>query len=146
MFWQAGAQPQFVIASEGDTFENSNFILCQTIGEICTETFSSDYKILTQGFQQVNIVANQVYVIKDSDFEIKIFPNPANYFVNISTTAEENITMKYSLYDINGREIITDVMSSNLEQVNVSTLKSGTYFLRVCNTNQTYTYKILKTN
>lgn len=61
IFCAAQSIEREVVASSGDYFENANFSLSWTIGEIATETYTGIDNILTQGFQQPGITL-RIYV------------------------------------------------------------------------------------
>jgi len=73
-----------------------------------------------------------------------VYPNPVNDIVNISlavNTVEIEIN-KVTVSDVNGR--IVKEFNSNLNQLNVSDLNSGVYFLNIETQNGKATKKIVK--
>lgn len=64
---------------------------------------------------------------------VNIFPNPAYEFINIDVAGDLNY--KSSLFNLEGKLILTAI---NKNQINISTLLSGTYLLEITdlNTNQ----------
>tara|TARA_Y100000991_G_scaffold56314_1_gene41176 strand:+ start:6807 stop:8924 length:2118 start_codon:yes stop_codon:yes gene_type:complete len=96
--------------------------------------------------QSVNIIEGQTLSAESSErHQISIFPNPANDSVRIKT---ENYSLEgsiISVFDINGRRVLNykSIGSNNL--VDVSSLSSGEYILRVILSNgEIYTTKLLK--
>lgn len=67
--------------------------------------------------------------------DIKIVPNPNNGFFKIETS----LTIKsIQLYNVNGKEVYFNEMNSN-DEINVSNLTSGIYFIKIeSNTNTIY--------
>lgn len=67
--------------------------------------------------------------------DIKIVPNPNNGFFTIQTS----LTIKsIQLYNVNGKEVYFNEMNSN-DEINVSNLTSGIYFIKIeSNTNTIY--------
>ena len=59
--------------------------------------------------------------------EIAIFPNPSNSFITIANAETANIVM----FDILGRTVHTQNTISSNQQIDVSKLQSGTYFVQV---------------
>lgn len=81
------------------------------------------------------LVSNDLFVV---------YPNPVNNLVNISlvsNTLEIEIN-KVTVSDVNGR--IVKEFNSNLNQLNVSDLNSGVYFLNIETQNGKATKKIVK--
>ena len=64
--------------------------------------------------------------------DIKLFPVPARNQINISITGSFAPT-NLSVFDITGRELITEKMSTNTNShtIDVSQLSGGTYFLKL---------------
>jgi len=103
------------------------------MGESITETYTSTYNILTQGFQQghYNIVA--VDEIKDKDVSIKVFPNPTTDFITISikSLTEKSIGYLIELYDLQGKKLYTLNYNQDDYRLNMSTYPIGTFLLKV---------------
>ena len=73
-----------------------------------------------------------IYKISESQNDFKIFPNPANF--NITITSDINIE-KIEIFDLLGKNVfMKDKLISNSEIVDISTLQSGIYILK-CNEN-----------
>lgn len=81
--------------------------------------------------------------LSNTDFsreELSIYPNPVNSgFVNISSTIGGDKTIE--LYDVMGRNVMSTILSSNT--LDVSSLKSGMYLLKVTIANRTSTTKLI---
>ena len=71
---------------------------------------------------------------------ISIYPNPVNDILNIKS--KDNQKVSFVIIDINGREIISK--TSNDNNINVSNLKKGIYFVKITNDNSSITKKIIK--
>ncbi len=127
-------QPE-VITSSGNYFKPNALSpsLSWTMGESITETYTSTYNILTQGFQQghYNIVA--VDEIKDKDVSIKVFPNPTTDFITISikSLTEKSIGYLIELYDLQGKKLYTLNYNQDDYRLNMSTYPIGTFLLKV---------------
>ncbi len=125
-----------VIASTGGFSSNSNGSLSYTVGEMTmVQTFSAGNNILTQGFQQPNDVAiGLIDITKDEFGSFIVYPNPAvdNMWFGFQYPEEGKLTI--SVYNTLGQKI-ADVYNSNysngktVEQMSVSTLAAGSYFL-----------------
>ncbi len=68
-----------------------------------------------------------------------IYPNPASSILNIDNA--ENSTIE--VYDLLGRVVLSRTNISLKEQLNVSTLNSGTYLIRITNENKIVTDKFI---
>jgi Secretion system C-terminal sorting domain len=72
---------------------------------------------------------------------IKIFPNPANNFININ--AKSNIN-KIQITDLNGRIISNENFNSENVSLNLEQLSIGMYLLKIETNNGSTTQKIIK--
>jgi len=71
---------------------------------------------------------------------LKVYPNPVKNNLNIGLNNEEKIT-KISIYNPLGQ--LEKVISNNPQNIDVSSLSSGMYFLEVKTNNHTYTKKLI---
>ncbi|MGD1846705.1 MAG: T9SS type A sorting domain-containing protein, partial [Salibacteraceae bacterium] len=74
-----------------------------------------------------------------------IFPNPAQYQLNIQITGLPNLPLQLELMDLQGRAVLSRqyVGSTINEQLELEGLPSGTYLLRLTNRNGTLTERIV---
>ena len=79
--------------------------------------------------------------IKNLDFEV--FPNPTTEVVNVQLpTGTNSATAK--VFDTSGRLIATQEISNPREQINISTLSSGIYVLRISSEGRFGARRIIK--
>ena len=137
-----------VIGSSGDYHKGTNVTLSWTIGETIVETFIGANSILTQGFQQSSYSVTGIKKLEDSGFQIKVFPNPASDFINISFITKEKTSVLIELIDLNGKILLNEKVESThlIKQINFTHFTPGTYFLRIKETNGKLleTYQIQK--
>ena len=67
-----------------------------------------------------------------------IYPNPASGFINIKTK-EDNLQLH--IYDLNGKKVLSQKLTSGLQQINISKLKKSYYLIEVSNTFKTLIVK-----
>jgi hypothetical protein len=73
--------------------------------------------------------------------DLILHPNPTKKFLNINTKYNlENLV--YSVFDLSGKRIMNSKFISST--IDVSTLSTGTYFLRIMDNNLTQTQKFIK--
>ena len=65
---------------------------------------------------------------------IQVFPNPSTSYLNVKGITDET---NYSVVDLGGRELLSGKLSSQESQIEVNSLKSGMYLLRLEASNQT---------
>lgn len=92
-----------------------------------------------------NIVISEVTVQSSKSADIKsliVYPNPFKNHICISGSPE---TIRYSVYDLNGLNLKNGKTSGSNTIIDLSELKTGTYFLRTTDINQiVLNYKIIK--
>ena len=67
--------------------------------------------------------------------EIRIYPNPANQSIFLSS----NVNIKeVTVLDLTGKIVLNKVANSNLEQLDVSSFKNGLYLLKISDENQRF--------
>ena len=68
------------------------------------------------------------------NMKLNVSPNPASSYVNLSYELESSKKVSYSLYDVNGRIIVNEVLGSQSQgshtaRINTSALDAGVYYL-----------------
>ena len=98
---------------------------------------STDSYLLTLATSANNFKTIGLEKVENEISEITLFPNPSNDKVNISfiSTAENNLTI--TVFDVSGRQIISQQATTTEGQNNlgldVSQLQTGFYFVQVDN-------------
>jgi hypothetical protein len=140
-----GILAQQVVATAGGTLENSNGTMSYTIGEGVAQTLTKGDKTLTQGFHQPNISVIPISKMKDLDFSITVFPNPASDLVTVKVDKEDVSGIQYLLFDMHGKLLSQKNLEGNETIVYVKQLATGLYFLRVqAGIKELRTFKIIK--
>ncbi len=73
--------------------------------------------------------------------EIKLYPNPINGTILYLDTNQE---LKVKIIGILGKTLLTDSVSNTKKEVNISQLKTGTYFIKLSSENGSITKKFIK--
>lgn len=95
----------------------TNEIFCETVTKIIDASLSND-KILID--------------------VLEIFPNPTHNIININSNKKIN---KIELYDLQGKLILKE---NETDQINISNLKEGVYFIKIYTNNGLQIKKIIK--
>ena len=91
--------------------------------------------------EQITLSANH---FDNSDFSIKIFPNPTTDYINLNSKQHFN-KIEIELLTISGKSIKKVSSSSNkMPRINTSNLNSGMYFLRIKADNNLTIKKVIK--
>ena len=76
---------------------------------------------------------------------INVYPTVADKFVTVDVLVKHvNANPVVSLFDIQGKEISTSTMVGSIEKIDVSSLASGVYILKIVNGSEVYSTKIMK--
>jgi Secretion system C-terminal sorting domain len=82
--------------------------------------------------------------IEDVTAGIKIFPNPASSYINITDNAAELNGAILTINDITGRVVLRQLLSpANNIQVNIGSLKKGVYVIKINKTAGIQTQKLI---
>jgi hypothetical protein len=138
-------QSQEVVTTSGGYAESTSAIITWTIGEPVTETICGTNSILTQGFNQGDLIITLVKNPEESGLILKIFPNPAHDRINISVVQTEIEDLRYVLTNINGKVLINNKLQSHKTDIPVSQLSPALYLLKIYNGRKEIgSYKIIK--
>ena len=74
---------------------------------------------------------NSVPALSESDFLLRVFPNPADDFINIEFEELPAYSYDLQLFDIYGRMILQKNISEKIAVLNLRELEKGHYFIRV---------------
>jgi len=101
-----------------------------TIGLVGTEVFLCDFLLSTVSIEE-----------PEPGIEIKVFPNPSTGIVNISS---DNEIQAISLIEIKGKALHFPVHPAKAQQIDISALPTGIYFMQIRSNDQHYYKKIIK--
>lgn len=97
-----------------------------------------------------NVAVNKAVGITENAETINLsaFPNPADYYVNLTASALEMGNWKLGVSDIAGKEVMLEMVYSGggefSKTIDVSALNPGVYFIRLINKQTVYTVKFVK--
>ena len=75
------------------------------------------------------------------------FPNPTQSTVNLKVENRGTENLVYQMFDINGKQLLTQKINGSLSVVPMQTLAAGTYLLSVSDAQKTIkTFTIIKNN
>lgn len=139
----------------GDTFTQADI----TSGKITftnseTNSFTDQFKVDVTNAAK-GWLANQIIIIEESTLkteeftlsEVSLWPNPAKGVLNVKMNIVNNEDVKISLFDLQGRKIITSVNKATntifTKEINTKKISSGVYLLKLEQGNKTTTKKII---
>jgi hypothetical protein len=145
---QSGYHADFKLSADGETlylsdatlnFADSIEFTAQTtdisFGRYPNGTGS--FSTMNPTFAAVNMVNNigleENYVLEDVG--LKIYPNPAEYIVNIEVESENEMDLNVDVYNTHGQLVYTGDLQ-NSKVIDTSSWSSGMYFVIVGNTSE----------
>jgi hypothetical protein len=141
-----GKQVKFTNSSLNSTNFNWNF------GDgVTSENYNPTHTYLKSGTYTAQLIANKCD-ISNTTFQtinitiplgvneitetnnLKIYPNPVTITLNVKQNLSNKIT--YKIVSITGQEILTGIINNSDNQINVSLLSDGIYFLQLFDNNK----------
>ena len=138
---------QEVITPSADYFETPLISLSWTIGEIAIETYVTDDIILTQGFNQANIIITGVTEELSTDYKLTIYPNPAKDIFTIKAELENMQNLEAELYNLAGTKLLSGQVKPGNTQFNIERLPASAYILKIYDKQHIIkSFKVIKNN
>ncbi len=133
------------------TWETLGFV--KGTGKAATYTFEdkaplsiSYYRLRQIDFDGKETLSKVVSVRQDSKGRISITPNPTSDKVTINFNHNDvtNATTTIALFDMTGRQVLTQVTTSDAAQIDLSNLAKGVYLMKAQSNNAVYQEKIIR--
>ena len=138
-------QAQEVVTTSGGYGSSASAKVTWTIGEPVTETVTGTNSILTQGFNQGDLIITIIKNPELSGLNIKAYPNPASDHLKISVGNSELDYLDYILFDIRGQIIKKNKLKGVQSEISMGNLAPSTYLLKIYKNNtEIAIFKIIK--
>ncbi len=139
-----------VIAKSADFGQNWSKFDTGISGELLQMAFLSDSVALLSGKSGLllrwnfkSAVFTLISSINDNVLEVKVFPNPSKDVVFVEV--EQNFVLyKITLYNTLGQERFKILKPLNKQQIEISNLPSGIYFIKIQSLQGDKVFKIVK--
>ena len=132
-------------------FENdhpTHFYYSKGVGLIRKEILSMDTVQIEEAWNLINWHVNQSATISikeyNSDFSIRVYPNPAKDFIQIKVNWELDPETQVYLYNINGQVVSHQIIQSIDSEIDISKIDIGVYIVEVLNKHKVARFKIVK--
>lgn len=137
---------QEIISSTNGDSSGSGGSSSYTIGQVFFNTIESDNGSLVEGVQQpFEFQTLSTPALLTVQLTAVTYPNPTTDFVllKILDTALENL--QYTLFDLNGKTIVSKKINSFSTKITMKNFAIGMYLLKITKNNQPLkTFKIIK--
>lgn len=116
------------------------------VGSKCTyepvkEVFSNDQDALIEVIFQpyTTCAATSISETTAKPYEVKVFPNPADQFLSVTTTDDADVQV--SIYDLTGQ---IQMATTQTDRIDITELSRGIYIVQVQTVQKTYSSRITK--
>jgi hypothetical protein len=139
------AKAQQVIASSGETLQNTSGTLSFTLGELVIDTKTNSNGILTQGFQQTKITITAINDLYKNDISITVYPNPTTSKVTLNIEKCKPGKYAYVLYNNTGKLLLKENINNNEALISFDPYAPAFYIIKIqCNGKDVKSVKIIK--
>lgn len=140
-------QAQETIPATGANATGSGGTVSYTVGQIIYQTFSETTGTVFQGVQQPYEIS-VVTAIENTEgitLEYKVYPNPTNGQIILTTNLFDKDGFRYRIYDLNGILLMDKLIESDKTEISIGSLPPSIYFLKVLiKSKEVKTFKIIK--
>jgi hypothetical protein len=146
LLWAGFAQAQVSANSSGGDATGSGGTVAYSLGQVVYTTNTGGSGSVAQGVQH----AYEIFTvgIKESELNILLtaFPNPTTGNLTLLISDYKNEKWMYLLYDMGGKLLGSEQVSTQQTQINTAGLPSSTYFINVVNqeNKKVQSFKIIK--
>lgn len=144
-FFQTVSAQQATVTSGGNA-TGTNGTSSYSIGQVSYSSASGTNGSVTQGVQQaIEIIVLGIDNFPEIKLIMSVFPNPTTAFVNLKIEEYSTNNLHYQLYDINGKQIQNQKITTSETQISMEDLTKSIYLLNVLDNNKLLkTFKIIK--
>jgi hypothetical protein len=133
LLWADFAQAQESTNASGGNATGSGGTVAYSVGQVVYTSNTSTTGLVAQGVQH----AYEIFTvgIKESELNILLtaFPNPTTGNLTLQISDYKNEKWMYLLYDMGGKLLGSEQVSTQQTQINTAGLPSSTYFINVVN-------------
>jgi hypothetical protein len=121
-----------VNASGGEASGSGESSASYTLGEtVFTDPAGSGSSSSSQGVQQTYEISTGINELSTVELLLNLFPNPASENVTLAIDEPDVTNFKYRMYDLDGKLLIENQVSSDKTLIPIASYADGTYLLEV---------------
>lgn len=132
--------------TSGGSASGSGGSVTFSVGQVLYTSMADSTGQVCQGVQQAYEIFN--VGVKESflNISLSVFPNPTTNNLTLSINDYKKDKLTYQLFDLQGKLLISGMITSQQTEINTSTLASATYFVHVMNqeNQKLQSFKIIK--
>lgn len=137
---------QQTVDASGGGARGSGGSTSYSVGLIIYTTQTGSNGSISQGAQQ----SYEIFTLSNSNLSsvslaANTYPNPTSDYVVLTISDGGRVGLSYGLYDVQGKPIFRDIISSKYTQIDMHGFSAGTYLLNINENNQKLkSFKIIK--
>lgn len=140
-------QAQTAVTATGGNASGSGGSVSYSVGQVAYQTHTGTNGSVAEGVQQpyeISVVT-AIEEAKGINLSVTAYPNPTNDYLTLSIDELDISNFSYQLYDMNGKLLQNEKITSNQTSITMSNLVPATYFVKVIKGNkEVKTFKIIK--
>jgi len=146
IFGLSGLNAQQTVDASGGNASGAGGSVSYSVGQINYTTNTGVNGIVTQGVQHpYEIIIVGVDINPLINLEFTVFPNPTFSNLTLKTTTYPIDNITYKLFDINGKQLNEEKISSTETLICIQQFPVGVYFIKVVENNiEIKTFKVIK--
>ena len=107
-----------------------------SVGQVSYTCLSGSSGSVSQGVQQTyTIIGAGLSDHPEIHLSMSVYPNPLVTVINLNVGAQNLKNLTYQLFDIQGKLIVQEIITSVEVSINMEGYNEGNYFLKVINSN-----------
>lgn len=141
-----GLQAQEAIPATSGEATGTGGSVSYSVGQLVYTTNTGTNGSVAQGVQQPYEISTAAGIdVKNINLEHSVYPNPATDYLTLKVEEVELSTLKFQLFDMQGKLIKSSKLTSNITTIKLENLPASTYLLKVSdNQKLVKTFKIIK--
>ena len=147
LLWAGLAQAQESTNASGGDATGSGGTVAYSVGQVVYTNNTGTNGSVAQGVQQafeISVVTG-LEEAKGINFLVIAYPNPTTDYLTLRIDEFEISNLSYQLYDINGKLLQNEKITSDQTSIVMSNLVPSSYFVKVIQGNkEVKTFKIIK--
>lgn len=142
-----GLQAQESVNATGGNASGSGGSVSYSVGQVVYTTNAGTSGSVAQGVQQpyeISVVTG-IEEAKGINLSVTAYPNPTTDFLQLKVENEKLKDLSYQLFDMSGKLLQNEKITSNQTSIVMSNLVPATYFVKVIQGNkEVKSFKIIK--
>jgi hypothetical protein len=134
------------INTTGGNTTNTSGSVSYSIGQLVCDNQITSVGSVRQGVQQVFEIVNISGVEQiNLKYDFTVYPTPANQQLTLNLGNFQLGNTKFQIFNLSGKMIEEKEILNNIENIELSSLASSVYFIKIVSNNQVIkTFKIIK--